>query len=296
MKTKIKNTLFKCKSILFCLFLTATQVSQINCLHGMTTYLTNILESTKDITPLFKAIKEGNAASVQEALQSGCDVNDTFGGSYTALMAAVYKGDLEIIKLLVQAGAELDSYDSSGNTPFMFAFYDTTPKPAVVAYLLSLNVDTNIINDQEYTPLILASLNNHVASIKLLIEAGVNIEEKGQSNATALLLATGNNCVEAVKALASAGADIETRNEFSLTPLMTAAFDNQGSMLRTLIKLGADLNARTTKRVPVSIKKDRFDFFPTTVYIPVSSTALDIAKQFEKHTAENVLKNAERSR
>lgn len=289
--TTLKSTLSKCKSLLFCLFLSATQLPQMSDLNGMI-YSTGILESTKDITPLFTAIKADNLQAVQDALNAGCDVNDTFGDSYTPLMAAIYKGNLEVIKLVIAAGADLESYDRYGNTPLMYTFFGLQ-KPAVLTYLLSLNADTDIINDQEYTPLILASLNNHVASIKLLIQAGVNIEEKGKSRATAFYHAAHNNCVEAVKALAAAGADIETRDEFSLTPLMTAAFENEGAMIRALLKLGVDLNARTTKNVPVTIKRNWHDYFPQTITIPTGSTALDIAKQLEKHTAENILKKAE---
>ena len=76
---------------------------------------------------------------------------------------------------------------------------------------------------------------------------------------------------------------------------MTAAFNNDGSMIRVLLKAGADVSARTTKPVPISLKKDSRDFFPQTVYIPIGSTALDIAKQFEKRFAENILTNEGRA-
>lgn len=147
------------------------------------------------------------------------------------------------------------------------------------------------MNAQEQTPLILAALNSHCKSMKLLIEFGVNIEAKGKNGRTALMHACDNQNIESAKLLTKYGVNLETRDHWSFTPLMLSAFNNDGLMIKVLIQAGAEVNARTTKPIPISQKINWYDYFPKTVYIPKDSTALDIAIQFEKLYAENILIN-----
>lgn len=257
-------------------------------LNASTVYSTSILSSKDNKSVFLDAIKSNKKNAVKTLIDSGHDVNESHSG-WVPLMAAVNSGNLEIVQLLVSAGANLESYDNQGNTPLMYAFYDNKDNTEIVKFLLSLNVNTEVMNSSELTPLILAALNNHWKAIGLLITGGVNIEGKGKSGGTALYHAINNGRIEAAKTLVKYGANLETRDEFGLTPFMSAAFNNDGTMIRFLIDSGADVQARTTKSVPVTIKKDMFDYFPKTVYIPIGSTALDIAKQFEKRYAENIL-------
>ncbi|MDP1880035.1 MAG: ankyrin repeat domain-containing protein [Parachlamydiaceae bacterium] len=279
----------KCK----CFFLVLTFLLQgtiASSLHASTIYSTSILDNKDNESVFLEAIKN-NLDAVRSLINSGHDVNESNKYGYTPLMGAVYKGNIEIVKLFISAGAELEAYDNQGNTPFMYAFYGSEEKKSIVEFLLSLNVNTEIMNSQEQTPLILATLNNHCKSMELLIEFGVNIEAKGKSGSTPLMHAANNQNIESAKLLIKYGANLEARDDWSFTSLMLAALRNDGSMIRVLLNAGADVNARTTKSIPISLKKDWRDFFPQKVYIPIGSTALDIAKQFEKRFAENILIN-----
>lgn len=258
-------------------------------LQASTTYTTSILDSKNNESVFLEPIKSNNISAVRSLINSGCDVNESNKCGYTPLMAATYNGNIEIVKLLISAGAELEAYDNQGNTPFMYAFYGAEEKKSIVEFFLSLNVNTEIMNSQELTPLILATLNNHCKSMKLLIDSGANIEAKGKSGRTPLMHAADNQNIEPAKLLIQYGANLEIRDNWSFTTLMLAALRNDGSTIRVLLKAGADVNARTTKSIPIGLKKDWRDFFPQTVYIPSGSTALDIAKQFEKRFAENIL-------
>lgn len=284
---ELRSLLFKNSYSYFLLFFVFILFGiQKSALDASTIYSTMIFNKDNQ-TELFDAIREQNVKAVKSLIAGGYDVNESVNG-YTPLMVAVCKGNLKIIKFLVSAGANLESYDNQGNTPLMYAFYDQE-KSEAVSFLLSLNVNAEIMNSSEQTPLILAALNNHYNSIKLLVKAGLKLETKGKSGETALMHAVGNNRKEAVEVLIKLGADPEARDDFSFTPLMKAAFNNDGAMIRTLITAGADFNARTTKAIPVNLKKDIFDHFPKQVYITTGSTALDIAKQFEKRFAEHTL-------
>ncbi len=274
----------------FILLLTSVLIGTItSSLDARTTYTTSILSFKEDQTALFKAIKDKNLKQIKSLINSGSDVNEKDDSGYTPLMTAISLGNLKIVKLLISKGAELEDYDNFGNTPLMYALYDSEEKDSILEFLLSLNVNTELMNKDELTPLILATLNNHCKSMKLLIDSGVNIETKGKSGRTALMSATDNNNIEPARLLIKSGANLETRDDWSLTPLMWAAFKNDGAMIKVLLEAGADINASLLKTVPIALKKDWTDFFPKTVYIPKGSTALDIAKLFQQRFAESAL-------
>ena len=63
----------------------------------------------------------GNVGRVKNALATGCDVNDTDEIGYTALHAAALNGHFDIVKLLVEHGAQPTAKIDSGETPLDLA-------------------------------------------------------------------------------------------------------------------------------------------------------------------------------
>ncbi len=291
--------------ILFLFLITITSGTYFFSLKSNTPYVDDISNINENDTPFIKAIKSEDINKVKSLIKSRINVNEVYENGYTALMVAASKGNVEIVKLLIETGADLESYDNNGNTSFMHAFFNHQ-KEAVVKFLLTKNVNIEVVNDQEQTPLILAALNNHYKSIELLIKSKAKIEFKGQLERTALMHAVNNNCIEAVKLLIKNKADIETRDAFTFTPLMLAVFNNSGSMIKILLQAGSDRNACTN--ITISVGKNNFFFddritisvgrrdFPNSFYkemdpIPLGSKALDIAKRFECRLAEKILNN-----
>ncbi len=78
--------------------------------------------------------------------------------------------------------------------------------------------------------------------MKLLIEAGADIEARNFRAFTPLFLAAGGNAVGAIELLVAEGADIDAKRGPGFTALHFAT--NRGSVdaLRKLIELGVDLN------------------------------------------------------
>ena len=85
---------------------------------------------------LFEAARTGDRASVVRLLDSGVDVNTRSRYGVTAAGFAADKGHLEVVRLLVERGANLDVTDSFyGSRPIDFALRGGHPD--VVLYLLS---------------------------------------------------------------------------------------------------------------------------------------------------------------
>lgn len=72
-------------------------------------------------TLLTSAADKGHTEVVKLLIQKGADVNKSSKYGITPLMAAASKGRTEIADLLIQHGASVNKADESGNTPLTFA-------------------------------------------------------------------------------------------------------------------------------------------------------------------------------
>lgn len=91
----------------------------------------------------------------------------------SALMNAVVEGQWEIVKLLVEKGADINQTDKDGWTALMWAVhYD---RKDIVELLIEKGADINIRTKDDRTPLILAIRDDHHDITKLLIKSGADV-------------------------------------------------------------------------------------------------------------------------
>ncbi|WP_291129395.1 ankyrin repeat domain-containing protein [Flavobacterium sp. UBA7682] len=73
-----------------------------------------------EVTPLCNAIVKGDLATVKKFIEYGSDVNESVNGTTPLMLAARYN-KVEIIKLLLEKGAKLDTKDERGYTALKYA-------------------------------------------------------------------------------------------------------------------------------------------------------------------------------
>jgi len=73
---------------------------------------------------LFEAVEENNFAEVKKCIEAGVDINALDDWELSPLQRAVNNDCLEIVKYLVEHGAELYVYDRNGRTPAGVAEYN----------------------------------------------------------------------------------------------------------------------------------------------------------------------------
>ena len=92
--------------------------------------------SMSAVTPLHDAVESGNRRAIRKLIALGADINakNEIDG-YTPLHEAVESGILKTVKLLVKLGAEIESLDNNEFTPLLLAI--SHKKIKIIKFLIS---------------------------------------------------------------------------------------------------------------------------------------------------------------
>jgi uncharacterized protein len=174
------------------------------------------------------------------------------GGGLTPLVYAVRSDDLDSVKALLAAGADVNQVTGYGWSPLLVATQNRYYK--LGAFLLDHGADVNLANKGAWTPLYLATDNrnieggdypvrkadmDHLDFIKLLLDRGANVNARmkdstetrtvftnqwlDEGGATAFLRASQSGDVVLMKLLLAHGADPKIDTTLHVTALHVAA-------------------------------------------------------------------------
>ena len=106
----------------------------------------------------------------------GWDINSKISNS-TLLYWAADLGYVESVKLLVEKGAKLNEKNNLGDTALMAAVLNFDIRPEantgiIVKILIDAGADVNILDNKNNSPLLLAAYRKNKGIIKMLIDAG----------------------------------------------------------------------------------------------------------------------------
>merc|ERR1719238_838974 len=139
-------------------------------------------------------------------------LNSRASGLDAALIAAAAKGNVDVVRILLGAGADPVWFDSAGETALTAAV--PTGKGALIASLLAKGAKADgIANGNGLTPLGLAARGGHTEVADVLLRSGADVNAINQPcDNTALMLAACMGHVGVVLRLLQAGADGSLRN------------------------------------------------------------------------------------
>ena len=162
---------------------------------------------------------------------------------YNLLMSAD-RGQLKLVRMLVERGVSVDAYTTEGVTALMYAAQSGDID--MVKYLLEKGAELDKKPLNGISALTGAARVDNYEVVKLLLDAGASVDMKDYSDLTALMHASAFNYTRIVTLLVQHGADLEARDWFGTTPLMMAAYYNCYESAKELVRLEADINARDT--------------------------------------------------
>ena len=212
---------------------------------------------------LMEAISESDAPRVQRLIEAGVDVNAIGPFGSTALMGAAFGDHTEIVRLLLEAGADvhaklgvktaLNMVMSLGATSVGdFSMAGSGLRRYTRSYVTALGLalawrHTEIATlleqaDEGRGDLMEAISESDAPRVQRLIEAGVDVNAIGPFGETALTEALRNGHIEILRLLIESGADVNVMGKSGNTPLFPAAAGGHTAIARLLIEAGADVN------------------------------------------------------
>ena len=197
-------------------------------------------------TALHEASSNGHIDVAKLLLDKGADVNAVSEEGKTALMFASSNGYNEIIKLLLGMGADVNLKDSSGNTALINAMF--LGDSGIIRMLLEHDVD----KDSKDEALRIASIKGYVDIVKLLLENGANVDKKEPYGITGLMSASWNGHTKIVRLFLEKGADVNASDIDGVTSLMVASWSGYSDVVNLLIENGVQYKEKEADAIELS--------------------------------------------
>jgi ankyrin repeat protein len=193
-------------------------------------------------TALQNASIEGHISVVTFLLDHGADINHTNERGDTSIFLAAQSSCAELVQLLIDRGADLHRATTVGWTPIHFS-YDHAETTRV---LMENHADANRIAKGN-TPLHLAASNNQVEVVKVLLSFKPDLEiqytgDGYDTGYTALSIAALNGYADVVRLLLEAGANVNHKSDRNHFPLQFAVSCNKEDVVRTLMEYHPNLD------------------------------------------------------
>ncbi len=216
-------------------------------------------------SPLFIASKYGFYDIAKMLILAGAEPEFENKAGTSILIEAVKNKHLEVVQLLVDAGADIENEDSFyGRTPIFFAAQNGDKE--ILAYLIESGASVNQKDVNMNDPLSLASEGGFPEIIDLLIEKGCKPCDSKGAASTAVLFACSVNKNNVLDTFFAKGL---SPNCFAPNgiPLLSWCIKNKYyDSAKTIIKNGADLklpdnDGETPYDYALSSDKDFLDYF-----------------------------------
>lgn len=183
--------------------------------------------------------------AVQECLLAGAEPDTVGRDGRPVLMDAALAGHVEIMRLLLDMGANVNGTCADMVTALMEAAAAGLTEGCQLLIARGAKVDqVDQVDRDGWTALMCAALNGHVDALRVLLDHGAKVDLTDHRGRTALHHATHSN-VETAHLLLAAGADVNHRALDGTTALMTLTespldLDVALGVVPALIAAGAD--------------------------------------------------------
>ena len=202
----------------------------------------DILDSSGMWNAIHAAAIYGHLEVVRLLVEAGADKESEMDDGPNALQLAAQNGHLEVVQFLLEAGASKDAAATGDRSALHMAAQNGHAR--VVELLLEWAVDKDAMAAHGQTALHLASFFGHLEVVRLLAEAGSAINAVRADGETALHVAAEGGHFEVVRFLFEfAGVDKHAKLPDGRTALHIAAYNGHAEFFHLLLKFGLDLDA-----------------------------------------------------
>lgn len=259
------------------------------------------------VTPLSLACESGDAGMVQRLIEAGADPAFTPPERPPALLTCARSGAADAVAQLIGQGADVNAREPQrGQTALMWAIAqrhrtvvkvlvdagaDIHARSQIKSRFVNigdpndhLNIVVGTVEEGGSTPLLFAARHGDSDSAELLIGAGAAVDDATADGTSALVTATHSGHPDLAALLLAAGAN-PNDGRAGYTALHAAVLRGDRSLVGTLLAAGADPNARVARGTPVT--RGGADFIlPQTL---VGATPLLLAAKFLEYEILDLL-------
>lgn len=133
-------------------------------------------------------IPQDNTEIIKMLLERNADINKSNDDGYTPMIICAMNGEMDIMKMLVDKGANVNEKDNENISVFahavMFAGRDSkneyggTLKNEMLDFLINKGVDVHVSNINNQSALFLAAHNGYLDMVKYCVEKGINFRQR----------------------------------------------------------------------------------------------------------------------
>lgn len=157
------------------------------------------------------------------------------------IMFAVEEGNIQKVKSLLDKGADPNATDDFRNTPLFIALFERHGEP-MIKILVEAGANINGSNNNGFPFIVSAASDNEIDDVKILLKYGANPNVLEHDSGTALGYASAMGFEGVVKTLLDGGADILQLHK-DKPVLYWAAINQYSETVKLLLNYGADGNS-----------------------------------------------------
>jgi ankyrin repeat protein len=158
--------------------------------------------------------------------------------SQEAIFTAAREDDIDAMKQYITAGADINKSDENGATPLTIAAYRGN------AEMVKLLLDAGATFEIGVFHVAISKSNDDTEIVQAFFDHGADLNKKADTGNghTALMFAAEFGYIEVGKLLLANGADINAVDNLNDPALNVAAFHGQLEFAKMLVEMGAELN------------------------------------------------------
>ena len=235
--------------------------------------LENTLDNQCKASLLYLACSHSGDNIIGYLIEHENKINDLTKEGSNSLLTSAKEGKLNIVKLLISRGAEINVRCLKGLTPFLYAAINE--HIPVMEYLLKSNsISIDETQREGQTALHLATLNDKKDAIIWLLNNKANLNIKDQLGKTAFLIAAEKNLNFIAKLLLE-GSDINTQEKTRGWSALHFACDNKNvALVKLIMSKKIDIDAVST------------DDHSTPLHLAVINNCLEVVKVLIDNNAD----------
>ena len=190
-------------------------------------------------TPLFLAASSGAYDVVKALLSYMPDLELTLADGASALIGGIRAGNAEVVRLLLEAGANINRQSERKQFPLQFAVDRNMID--VLRVLMEYSPKLDLVDDDGDTALHCINSDTSIKIVKILVNAGINVNYRNRNRDTPICKAVWSNIPETLLYLAKK-AKLDIVGGIRGGPLHIACYRTDLRLVKILVEAGADVN------------------------------------------------------